>query len=120
MSDTKKLQLNKKIMTVRGEQATELYDNKIIQLDIRECLMGMLPFAEIGDDSKKSIVMWDLSIKIKNHNGAEIELTDEEFGFIKKVVSANFKFKVSDGSVIPYYPPFVIAQLLKELRSKER
>ena len=118
--ETKKLQLDKKIMTIRGDQATEIYDNKIIQLDIRECLMGMLPFADVGDDSKKSIIMWDLSIKIKNHEGAEIELSDDDFDFIKETVSENFKFRTQDGGVLPYYPPFVIAQILKELKSKER
>lgn len=118
--DTKKLKLDTKIMTVRGDQANEMYEGKIINLDIRECLMSLLPFAEIGDDSKKSITMWDLSIKIKNNEGSEIDLSDEEFGFIKKVVGENFRMKGQDGVVIPYYPPFVIAQILKELKSKER
>lgn len=118
--DTKKLKLDIKIMTVRGIQANELYENKLLNLDIRECLMSLLPVADIKDDSKKAITMWDLSIKIKNNEGAEIELSDEEFGFVKKVVEENFRQRMPDGSVIPYYPPFVIAQILKELKSKER
>ncbi|MCK4454518.1 hypothetical protein KAU51_04250 [Candidatus Parcubacteria bacterium] len=118
--DIKKLKLDKKIITIRGDQAIEMYENKIVELDIRECLMSLLPNAEIKSDSKKSITMWDLSIKIKNHEGAEIELSDEDFGFIKKVVSENFRMRTPDNNIIPYYPPFVIAQILKELKSKEK
>lgn len=119
--DTKKLKLDTKIMTVRGDQANEMYEGKVVNLDIRECLMSLLPFAEVKDDSKKSIIMWDLSIKIKNNEGAEIELTDEEFGFIKKTVEENFRQRIPGGNdVVNYYPPFVIAQILKELKSKER
>lgn len=118
--DTKKLKLDTKILTVRGDQANEMYEGKVVNLDIRECLMSLLPFAEVKDDSKKSIIMWDLSIKIKNNESTEIELSDEEFGFVKKVVEENFRQRIPDGGVIPYYPPFVIAQVLKELKPKER
>ena len=118
--ETKKIKLDTKIMTVRGDQANEMYEGKIVNLNIRECLMSLLPFAEIKDDSKKSIIMWDLSIKIKNNTGEYIDLSDEEFGFVKKVVEENFRQRMPDGGIIPYYPPFVIAQILKELKSKER
>lgn len=118
--ETKKLKLDTKIMTIRGEQAIEMLDSKVINLDIKECLMSLLPSAEVKDDSKKSITMWDLSIKIKNNESNEIELSDEDFGFIKEVVGKNFRMRMPDGSIMPYYPPFVIAQVLKELKSKER
>ena len=118
--ETKKLKLDTKIMTIRGEQATEILDNNIIQLNIKECLMSLLPSAEVKDEGKKSITIWDLSIKIKNCKEPEIKLSDEEFGFVRDVVGKNFRMRMPDGSIMPYYPPFVTAQILKELNSKLR
>ncbi len=118
--ETKKLKLDTKIMTIRGEQATEVLDGKTIQLNMKECLMSLLPAAEVKDDGKKSITMWNLSIKIKNNESDMIDLSDEDFGFIKEVIGKNFRMRMPDGGVMPYYPPFVIAQILKELNSKMR
>ena len=113
---TKKLNLTKKIITIRGQQANENLDGKTIQLDIKEVLLSLLPVSEC--DGRESVDMWNIALKIKNCEQEEIELTEEEFAFAKKIVEKNFRGKGIDGEIVTYFQSFVIAQTLKEMEEK--
>ena len=113
-----KLNLSKKIVTIRGQQANESSEGKIIPLNIKEVLLSLLPVAECK--GRESVTMWDIALKVKNCEKNEIELAEEEFEFIKKVVGENFRGKGLEGEIITYFQPFVIAQTLKEMEEKQR
>ena len=119
MKKNKFLQLDKKILTARGRQASErLEDGKVIPLTIKEVLISLLPLAD--RKGRQAVTAWDLVLKIKNCKGSKMEFSDEEFGFIKKVVEENFRAKGANGEVVSYYLPFVTAQILSEMEKQMR
>lgn len=114
----KTLQLDKKILTVRGQQAKEMIEDKLVPLTVREVLLSLLPVAD--KEGKQSVIAWDLAIQIRNYKKDEMEFSDEDFGFIRKVLEENFRGKGARGEMVHYYAPFVTTQIVYEMNNKMR
>lgn len=107
---TKTIQLNKKVVNIYGEQALwqPSPDKKPQPLTYKDVFLELLPNSQRR--GKEAVECWDLALKIKNAKN-KIELTDEEFGILRKVVEEN-----------PFnrFKPWVIAQILKDLEKEYR
>ena len=120
---TKTIQLNKPIKTIFGQQATfgildETPGGVPKPLFVKGVLLELLPMA--NRRGKEAVQCWDLAIKIKNAE-TNIEIEDEDFGLLKKVVEENSSGRnPMTGESISAFKLFVIAQILKDFEELER
>ena len=120
---TKTIQLNKPIKTIFGQQATfgildEMPGGAPKPLFVKGVLLELLPMA--NRRGKEAVQCWDLAIKIKNAE-TNIEIEDEDFGLLKKVVEENSSGRnPMTGESISAFKLFVIAQILKDFEELER